>query len=443
MHRIFNFTVILIAILYCTACSTGPAFRMDREAVKEYMLETVPYPDTRFIVFSDPHYYSNTLGIEGEAFTEYLNNDRKLLVESKEILQEFIIKAESIPAEFVLICGDLTKDGELISHREFADLILPLKNQGKKVFVIPGNHDIRNPHAKKFEGDKAIDVESVTPEDFLEIYADYGYKDALFRDEHSLSYIAEAVPGLWVMGLDGCRYRENEDQPLVGGILQEGTYTWIESMLQKAASEKKAVIAFIHHGITEHYKTQKKYFPDFVLQYNEVVSKLLSSYGVRLVFTGHYHAQDITLVNPKTTSGKLFDIETGSFVTYPCPYRVVELSNGFKAMIRSGRITSIPSHKEDFSAYAYDFTFQGIQGLSLKVMLEMGVSEEDAEKVTAAAAKSMITHYAGDEKAPDPMLNLEGVSWYGSFIISFRRDLIEGFYTDLWPEDNDVVLDLN
>lgn len=37
------------------------------------------YPQMKFIVFSDPHYFDPSLGTEGKAFQEYLDNDRKLL----------------------------------------------------------------------------------------------------------------------------------------------------------------------------------------------------------------------------------------------------------------------------------------------------------------------------------------------------------------------------
>ena len=54
---------------------------------------------------------------------------------------------------------------------------------------------------------------------------------------------------------------------------------------------------------------------------------LLSNGGVGTVFTGHFHANDITQGTPSTSARALFDIETGSAVTYPCPYRVVDVSD--------------------------------------------------------------------------------------------------------------------
>ena len=70
------------------------------------------YPQMKFIVFTDPHYFDGSLGTHGQAFQDYLDKDRKLLRESRELLEEvigFILKSD---ADFVLIPGDLTKDGE-------------------------------------------------------------------------------------------------------------------------------------------------------------------------------------------------------------------------------------------------------------------------------------------------------------------------------------------
>ena len=61
-------------------------FAQDREAAALLARPVPPYPATRFAVISDPHLYDVGLGVEGTAFQEYMDNDRKLLPESHEIL---------------------------------------------------------------------------------------------------------------------------------------------------------------------------------------------------------------------------------------------------------------------------------------------------------------------------------------------------------------------
>ncbi|MFN3306147.1 MAG: metallophosphoesterase family protein, partial [Candidatus Kapaibacteriota bacterium] len=96
-------------------------------------------------IFSDPHLYDTTLGTKGLAFDEYLNSDRKMLRESEAILQSVIEMIANDNSQIVLVPGDLTKDGELHNHLLMAKYLRKLESLGKKVYVVPGNHDINNP----------------------------------------------------------------------------------------------------------------------------------------------------------------------------------------------------------------------------------------------------------------------------------------------------------
>jgi len=111
-----------------------------------------------------------------------------------------------------------------------------------------------------------------------------------------LSYVAEPVEGLWLLALDDCRYRDNQPghEEIVGGKISQVTEDWIERVLTEAARKHKAVVVMIHHGVLEHWKGQSKLHPDYLIEDYAHFSRLLASYHVRLAFTGHYHAQDIT-----------------------------------------------------------------------------------------------------------------------------------------------------
>ena len=61
----------------------------------------------------------------------------------------------------------------------------------------------------------------------------------------------------------------------MGGRFSPATLQWIENMLSKAASENKAVITMMHHGVLEHYSTQEKYYPDFIVDDYQTVSRFL------------------------------------------------------------------------------------------------------------------------------------------------------------------------
>lgn len=395
------------------------------------------------MVFSDPHYYDPSLGTEGAAFQAYLDGDRKLLNESRELLVEALIMAGNSDAEFVLIPGDMTKDGTRVSHEMFAALISELEVKGKKVYVVPGNHDISNGHAHSFQGDREIPVENVNPFQYLEIYHEFGYSEALHKDGYSLSYVVEPVDGLWVLGLDACRYLENEPghHPVTDGAFKRETLAWIESIAEMAAQENKTMIAFMHHGILEHYQKQNRFFGEYVVDNHKKVSKQFASLGINVVFTGHYHAQDITL--KKWNNGDfIIDVETGSLVTYPCPLREVIIADK-RMQIASQFIKSIPMYPENFPAYSRAYVHAGIAGIAEEVMMSMWLKQEDAQKLSGQIGDAFIAHYEGDEPTVDRYLDVSGVGLLGRLMILTKRRLIKELHTDLPPADNEVVIDLD
>jgi len=158
-------------------------------------------------VFSDPHLYDPSLGTSGAAFEMYLAYDRKMIAESQAILESVVKDIVKSHVRYVLVPGDLTKDGEQQCHSLMAEYLAQIEASGKQVFVVPGNHDIENPHSFSYPGgDTPVPIPNISSADFESIYMDYGYDEALYRDEHSLSYIVEPQPGLWFLGLDGCNY---------------------------------------------------------------------------------------------------------------------------------------------------------------------------------------------------------------------------------------------
>ena len=104
---------------------------------------------------------------------------------------------------------------------------------------------------------------------------------------------------------------------------------------------------------------------------------------------GHFHAQDITRKSFDNPRRVIYDIETGSTVTAPCPYRIVRISADQKAVIDSRFITSIPSHPQNFSAFAADYVYNGTIKLADEALKGYGVSEPDREKIQSPGFKSL------------------------------------------------------
>ena len=398
---------------------------------------------TSMAVISDPHFFDPGLGATENSSETDLNSAGKLINESAELLETAIGNILSSNIPIVLIPGDLTKDGALKSHLGMADHLKNLKANGVRVFVVPGNHDVNNGRSYSFQGDQPEKVPNVNPSRFSEIYGPYGYDDAIFRDSGSLSYIAEPLDGLWIIGLDDCLYHRNDSigHSETGGELGKAQRMWLESILQTDVAAQKTKVVIMHHGILEHFQTQKKHFGDYVVKDHKKRSRWLAGMGVQIVFTGHYHANDIALHLWKDGSF-LFDIETGSLVTYPCPIRKITL-RGDSMEISTEHILSIPSMDNGLQEYARKSVSQGASDIAAKTMLKYKLNPEDANYLATQLGNLFSEHCMGDEPARNPAISLDGISLWGRTMILFRKRFIRGLSNDLPPADNTLTIQLH
>ena len=403
----------------------------------------VAYPDADFAVISDIHIYDPSLGTSGAAFEEVMLSDRKLLLDGIDLLDYAIGDILRSDARFVLVPGDLTKDGELQCHNIVAERLKRLADAGKKVYVIPGNHDINNPLAESYSGEETQPVDSISPDDFARIYADFGYEGALRWDTDSLSYVAEPVEGLWLLALDDCRYRENKpgQEEIVGGKISQATVSWIADVLNDAIRQDKAVMVMNHHGIVEHWAGQKKLHPDYLIEDHGHFGEFLASYNVRLAFTGHYHAQDITR---GAFSGEyLYDVETGSLITAPCPIRYCSLRDNHFS-VESVTIADKLYPGTDFARNAAAFVKSTVVREALSTLKKYMVSDKDAEYIADAVGDAFVAHYSGDENpAERPGFDTGQLGLWGRFIFSMQKYVVDGLWNDLSPADNNVTFALS
>lgn len=404
--------------------------------------------DTEFAVLSDIHVYDTSLGSSGSAFEEYLKNDRKDLVSSIDLFGQALNSIQTGNSQFVIISGDLTKDGELASHLLVQKRLVEFeKNTGKKVYVIPGNHDVNNPDAMKFSGNSKTPVDTVSEADFVRIYSDFGYKKAVSRDSASLSYVAEPVQGLLFLMIDSTDTRDNfrKGFPEVGGRLDQERFSWIEKTLVQADRDGKTVMAAVHHGVIEHYTYQKKYFADYIIDENEQIVALLARFGVRVVFTGHYHATDIT--SNIFDGQKLYDIETGSLVTWPNAFRTVTIRDS-KMTVSTNWVKSLPG-RPGYASESREMTTDGIKTLAKNALdgvslLGLKMTGDEVETISSQTAQSFLQHYKGDEeKTTKPKILYKGLSLVGKAVVGRKGQLLVSLWNDLEPKDVNLKIDLS
>lgn len=408
-------------------------------------------PPVQFAVFSDPHLYNVRLGDTGSAFEQYLNHDPKLLRESEAILGSAIDSIIQQNVRFVIIPGDLTKDGEIADHVLMAQHLAKLDQHGIQVYVVPGNHDINNPDALAFKGDTTRPVPTASQQTFRALYERFGYGQAIDRDKNSLSYVAEPVKGLWLLAIDSTDSARNQElgYPRVGGRLSPETLSWILAKLQQAHEKGKQVIAFMHHGVNPNSLAQPILFPEYLVDDWPEVSAQLNAAGLKVIFTGHYHSQDAAYPLDATLSpviGGLCDIETSSLSAYPCAYRFATIEPDSTLNIESRRVTDINADFGglDFQDYAFADLAARLPALAASQLeTDFGVSAQQAAYLAPFVADALIAGYAGDEQ-PDAQTQAMLAGFLGSPEPLHSLGLLLGaMWTDLPPGDNSLVVPLS
>ena len=295
----------------------------------------------RIAVMSDLHYLSPDMIADTEDFEHAFNSDRKLLKESSSILHEMLERVRADKPDILLVSGDLTKDGEQECHAALAKQLQQLQQDvpGLKIYVINGNHDIRNYNAKNFNtaDGKAVPATRTEPEDFKQIY-DFVYSDptviATFTPAEGnkaggLSYVARPVEGLTVIAMDTCRYSSDntsngDDEHETSGAISADLEKWVIEQTAAAKARGDLVIGLEHHGLVPHFDVQPTILPMYLVNGYERIAQEYADAGMSVVFTGHMHAVDIAAMTTKA-GNTFYDIETGSALTYPCPVRFVDL----------------------------------------------------------------------------------------------------------------------
>lgn len=305
--------------------------------------------ELKIAVLSDIHYLSPTMIKDTEDFTAALNSDRKMLTESDAINLELLKAVKEDKPDVLLVSGDLTKDGELECHQVFSERLQQLEKDvpGLKVFVINGNHDVRNSHAKNFNTSDGVAVPATRtePSDFAKVY-DFVYSDesviARFtppegKESGQLSYAAKLADGITLVALDTCCYSadnnsKGEVEHETRGEMSPELEAWAIEQVSAAKARGDRVIGLSHHGFVPHFSMEPDILSMYLVEDYERIAAELADAGMEMVFTGHMHAQDISVLTTEN-GNTLYDIETGSGLTYPSPARFVELRETNGSMI--------------------------------------------------------------------------------------------------------------
>lgn len=327
-----------------------------------------------FTIISDCHILSRKLMSDNKEFNMAVRYDRKFLVEGIGLLKKALKLASQNESSYLLIPGDLTKDGELLSHLEVRNILKSWldKDKDRRIFLIPGNHDINNYQAYDYKNLKP--AQNISPKDFFDIY-DFSYKknvinfykDSPYFKNHLkninkkykrekkysyygqgyLSYVArldenlENENSISLIFLDSsiysCDWEQNnkDGKNNVVGALDKNLMKWALDEIALAKKRKDMIFVIAHHALIPNFRNQKLVLGPFIIKnwnkaYEDVDKRIdgklpieaLANEDVKFVFTGHLH-ENGTAKYKSPKDNEIFNIQTGSTVTYPLPIRQI------------------------------------------------------------------------------------------------------------------------
>lgn len=273
----------------------------------------------RFAIASDLHIaLPETIDAEANRF--------HLTQFSIPALEVVLQHLQTLDLDFLLLPGDLTQDGEKVNHHWLKTQLAKLPYP---VYVIPGNHDVPS-----LEGDDKV----IAFRDFPDYYQHFGYEYAT----SNLDYTVSLAPNVQLVALNSNNFNEEGKQL---GCLNDEQFIWLEKTL--ASVEDKLVLLMIHHNVIEHLPQQSTHIlgKRYMLDNAPRLLSILLKYGVKFIFTGHLHIQDVSDYEG------IHEITTGSLITYPHPYRILELTEK-ELIIQSHHIKTLPE-KQDLPEFSH------------------------------------------------------------------------------------------
>lgn len=275
---------------------------------------------TSFWVISDTHLIADSLHDHGQAFSQMQKTSQgKDLYYQETALSAFVRMAQKKKPTAIIVTGDVTFNGERVSAEKFAEIFKPLEET--QLLVLPGNHDIYDGWAREFRGKKQYYAGQISPRMWRNIFKT-SYKNAVSVDDKSLAYSVQLNPNYLLILADSNEYGKEESTtaPATAGFLGREQRRWIKAQLQYASENNLQVIFCMHHNLYAHNPAVNKGY--VVDDYSEL-RKLLAQYNVKLVFSGHIHAQNIMLPQDPCPAT---EVVTASFCSNDQGYGVVKVS---------------------------------------------------------------------------------------------------------------------
>lgn len=371
------FALCLTAALLLTACAADP---------KTEKTEITLFHAT------DMHYLSQQLTDNSDAFVQMLlDGDGKMTHYSEEICNAFVEDVINQKPDAVLISGDITFNGEKLSHQDFVLKLKKIEEAGIDVLAIPGNHDVEYPFSRGYEGDYSYKTDYTTEADFAEYYKEFGPDIAYTKSPDGLSYIAKLGKDIYVAAI-------YTPQSFLSGAIaaEEETLSWLDTELGKL-DENAKVVTLTHQNIVNHYPDEA-FSMKYTITNNEELVEIYDRHNVALNLSGHIHLQSIA----QTQSG-ITDIATSSLTIRECQYGVLRITpekmfyNTAKTDVQGWAAANgiADENFAEFDRFNDDFYFTSAYAKAAASLEEEKLTAEEKDALAALWANFNVHYFAG------------------------------------------------
>ncbi len=394
--------------------------------------------DISYAVASDLHY--NIPEEELTWYSEdpiygYANRRAAMENESGLIIDEMLRQvAEDDNMDFLLVAGDLADNGKstIEEHLAVAEKFKSFEEtSGKQVYVIPGNHDYGLPGEYCETGAK----------EFKEIYADFGYDQAIAV--YDMSYTANLGDKYRLIALDSTDPDKSTEDGMTDAKVQ-----WVIDEAQKAYDEGRYPILMMHHNLLDHMPLQRVLSHDFIIRNHTATATKWADAGIKLVFSGHEHCSDAT-THTSPSGNTISDFATTSLTMYPLQYRYIEMSedtityeaktvdsidtDALVEMVDGYSEEQIAEMNKGLNAFAKEFLKNGVE-----YRLERGFNDEQL------GIKPGDIYYTLVRDVVDTFSNVLNMPLYGEgsaqeLAKQYNIDIPESNYKDGWDVATELV----
>jgi len=277
-------------------------------------------------VISDIHLFCNSdlEKVDEETYFNYSAGKQRMFELSEAILKDTVDQLIEKKPKALIVLGDMVDTGSLDSFDVLIREFNRLESNGIQVYVNGGITDYSRRGAElAFH----YAENTMTVDDFPVKLANFGFNEAIARDDVTLSYVCDIPNSDYrLLTIDTCSLYDyllgTVENSIATPPVPNTLVDFIENALIQAKNDGKKVIVSSFFPINEKlgdvfYKISKRYI--ITLDRHELLEELFTEYGVEYIFSGFMHMTNDFTYTSEENGNSSIDYHVGALCNFPNP----------------------------------------------------------------------------------------------------------------------------